>query len=577
MKDQISFLQNASKVLRAIFDYYKNGFFIVDFESIINGDEPYKIDINDDKKVDKILSKVKNDYEVLPPELSSKKNIFIETILYIYGLWVFKNITKQEFRYTLNVEAVKFPGIFQLLSSILKENYAQRESDYYMLKTYIDIALDESKEEFFKYYSTDKYLLEGFSSVGLIRDEDQDSFDWFYDDSTKSLLLVVADGMGGGDFGKRASKIAVNIFKQEFDNLCKLDENEIDDYLKHIIMKINETILQIIKNENLRSMGTTVSAVFIKNDKVFFGHVGDSRIYIKYKNEETFKPITQDHSWVEVEFRKGNISEEEKKKYKKNILAYVVGSDKLTEDVINTTQDYGDINFNEVDCIVICCDGVWDLIDKKDFNNDIKTIYRKLNNKITHDNATLIKLTHNQQGNNFSKPLGDKNNREIKTIVKKERKIGKNRKILQLFSILIVIILIGLSVYATKHDIVSKNDLNKAFNKSYLDQNNFDKTSGNDNSYIINSITQTSDGGYILRLLDKNGSKEWNKIFGESKWNHANLAGYTIDKKTTSENVDKENIVKAKHNKNDSTNNENSKTMRTKKHKEEYHEMPKWP
>ncbi len=58
------------------------------------------------------------------------------------------------------------------------------------------------------------------------------------------------------------------------------------------------------KNKELEGMGTTLEIALIYNNRVFIGHIGDSRIYRIRK--AIIRKLTQDHSYVQKTSKRWN-------------------------------------------------------------------------------------------------------------------------------------------------------------------------------------------------------------------------------------------------------------------------------
>jgi protein phosphatase len=470
------------KVLQKIEAYYKDGYFVYEFDKLLG----------DEKPSDLILIE-KNDWQIYksfmintlyePSEALKDGKIYLETIFYLFGLWAYKYLTGED--YALDLNRVKYPGIFQFFQNIMVDDFRERISDFDELKLYLHIALDEL---IYKSYRSDNFgdfNIEGITSVGMIRYENQDSFDFVKKDNC--LLAVVADGMGGGSFGDVASRIAVNTMINSIDQIATAEKEKIDGVLKEITMTINQRILHYKKSNKVSSMGTTMSAIIIKDSELFFCHVGDSRIYIKFKQNHLYEQITLDHSVSEVEFRKGNITKEQKEEYAKNILAFVLGSEKLKIEDINITSDYAEkITEDSIDSIVLCSDGCWDLIEPEQFNKDVKSILEIANSFVTHDNTTIIKIERKYIQENFSeknleiKSQGDitkepfdleqnqiqeHKQEEFGKESKKEDNIFSQKGMFTIAGVLLVTLLIAVAGLLIESNLNKKQDIKEPFSK----------------------------------------------------------------------------------------------------------------
>jgi len=458
-------------ILKKIRKEYENGYFVYEFDKLLK-----------DEKVDKIPvenNKWHKNFNINPyfEPIETVKNgeIYLETIIYLFSLWSYKYLLGEDYNFEDNLEKVKYPGIFQFFQKTIADDFRERLSDFDELELYLEIALDDLENKFYKKIENNDFFVEGITTVGMKRFENQDSFDFFYKDG--NLLAVVADGMGGGNDGGVASKLAVNTFKNEFDRLINTKNEKINQTLKNIVLDINQKIINYKNKHNYKSMGTTVSAILIKPDKTFFVHVGDSRIYIKYKNKDDYKQITLDHSVAEVRYRNGEITKEEKDKIAKNILAYVVGSEKLTEDNINIIKDYKEILSENIDEVILCSDGCWDLVEPEFFQKNVKEILKKANYYITHDNTTIIKINKKKKKN---KQISEnKNNIKLNSNLYDEAKREKVNikfiisRVLILIAIFLFVIFLGNKLTKHQYKKVSLSNPLKTIknNKNYKKEN----------------------------------------------------------------------------------------------------------
>ena len=143
------------------------------------------------------------------------------------------------------------------------------------------------------------------SHPGLRREENEDSYSRRDDLS----LYLVADGMGGHAAGEIASKIAVDTIETFVNDTHDADPNRTWPFpydpsisvdanrIKYAFKLANHRLTAAMEADDaLRGMATTAAAVLISKGVPVIAHVGDSRVYLRRNG--TFKPITQDHSWV---------------------------------------------------------------------------------------------------------------------------------------------------------------------------------------------------------------------------------------------------------------------------------------
>ena len=133
------------------------------------------------------------------------------------------------------------------------------------------------------------------SDRGNVRQNNEDSF--LFEQFEKLNILILADGVGGHEDGEIASGYAVNIVMEYIKSNYKL----YSDYL-HLLVdafcEANKVIYEINLEKNSeenkisnRLMGTTLEVLLFDGDVLYFGHVGDSRIYIK---DDNFRLLTKD-------------------------------------------------------------------------------------------------------------------------------------------------------------------------------------------------------------------------------------------------------------------------------------------
>lgn len=234
------------------------------------------------------------------------------------------------------------------------------------------------------------------SNKGLVRKNNQDYF--FLSENPDLPLFIVADGMGGHKAGEIASKLAATTIRDEFifSHLDRFDENDIKILIKEAIIKANEKIyLQSKSQEECEGMGTTTSLVYIFKKNLYIGHVGDSRLYLI--SEGKINQVTQDHTLVNELVKKGSITKEEGESHpKKNFITRAIGSE------VNIDIDIYKRTYRENDIIILCTDGLTNLIDENNILNEFikensiekasKVLVKKALDRGGYDNITLLAI-----------------------------------------------------------------------------------------------------------------------------------------------------------------------------------------
>lgn len=175
-------------------------------------------------------------------------------------------------------------------------------------------------------------------------------------------LFIVADGMGGHKAGDFASKhtvetIVAYIKAAEGDGPVQIIGDAITCANTSIRRKSEE-------DEELHGMGTTVVVATIIGDCLYVANVGDSRLYIM--NRE-IRQITRDHSLVEEMVRIGEIDRESARTHPdKNIITRAIGAGEQID------IDFFEIKLEEDDIILMCSDGLTNMIEDDDIRKIIK-------------------------------------------------------------------------------------------------------------------------------------------------------------------------------------------------------------
>ena len=165
-------------------------------------------------------------------------------------------------------------------------------------------------------------LIYAKTDIGKAREMNQD-YIYISDNLQDIKLCILADGMGGYKGGEVASKIATCSAKEYIENNIlniELEYQNILDLIKKAMEYANiEVHKKAMEIEELEQMGTTLEICLVYKNKMYIGHIGDSRIYRIRKN--IIRRITTDHSYVETLVKDGTITREEAFYHpKKNML-----------------------------------------------------------------------------------------------------------------------------------------------------------------------------------------------------------------------------------------------------------------
>ena len=225
------------------------------------------------------------------------------------------------------------------------------------------------------------------SDIGKSRDINQD---YYY--MSKSLddvqLYILADGMGGYKGGEIASQMATTCVKNYIENNFKQIPKDRDSLIQLVGSSMEYANMIIYEkskeNEELAGMGTTLEICLIYNNKVYIGHVGDSRIYRVRK--QFMRKLTQDHSYVQKLVKDGKITKEEARFHpKKNMLMKAIGCSAFVE------PDVAVKGFLKDDILVMTSDGLTNMVEQE-------KIFSVVKGNIEKAPARLIKLANDNGG-----------------------------------------------------------------------------------------------------------------------------------------------------------------------------------
>ncbi|MBI3544303.1 MAG: Stp1/IreP family PP2C-type Ser/Thr phosphatase [Deltaproteobacteria bacterium] len=237
----------------------------------------------------------------------------------------------------------------------------------------------------------------GFSHVGMKRKQNQDNFVLV----PEHRLFVVADGMGGHKGGETASHLAVTTIANYFKTSGANPQNAkmpAAERLQRAMRAANQAIQDRGKiDATLQGMGTTTVAMHFTSEKLFVGHVGDSRCYMMHPHR--IWQLTRDHSLVQEKLRAGLITRAQLKTDRmKNVITRSVGFESEVDiDIYQLEPHPGDV-------FVVCSDGlsgmvddhqIRDIVDEHIFQKDslegaVKKLIETANANGGDDNVTAV-------------------------------------------------------------------------------------------------------------------------------------------------------------------------------------------
>ena len=186
----------------------------------------------------------------------------------------------------------------------------------------------------------------------------------FQDDSDRPFLAAVCDGMGGEASGERASLVACNTIAKVCGHLTN-DFSANKRLVTESVLRANSRLCEIMQREQTGRMGSTVVAVLIQNDHLFYTNLGDSRLYLS-RNGELIQ-LTKDHTEGQMMVDAGVLTADQLRNHpSRNKLNRHLG---ISPDELHLECPvYRDIALVPGDRLLIASDGVFGVLDNRDMN-----------------------------------------------------------------------------------------------------------------------------------------------------------------------------------------------------------------
>ena len=209
------------------------------------------------------------------------------------------------------------------------------------------------------------------TDVGRVRGHNEDALFVFIgeqeaDDAMPPFgAFILADGMGGHQGGELASALAVresanHLMSEVYLPLLSGAEREGDqpsltEMLREAIVKANRVVTQ-----SLPGSGSTLTCGVVVGDRLFIGHVGDSRAYLQ-RDGEAPQLLTHDHSLVNRLLEMGQLTEEEAAVHpQRNVLYRAIGQGGTLDVDVQSYPLQGRSR------LLLCSDGLWGLLEEPD-------------------------------------------------------------------------------------------------------------------------------------------------------------------------------------------------------------------
>jgi protein phosphatase len=214
----------------------------------------------------------------------------------------------------------------------------------------------------------------GSTDVGKVRKNNEDSFLGLLFDAHEvhrlgkfgeaslaehDFTFAVCDGMGGAKAGEYASQIAVDkittLLPRAFQNSVRGLNPGYTDVLEELYAQVHRALVYLGHSyDECHGMQTTMSLCWFTPGWMYYGHIGDTRIYHLAKGKEQLVQLTQDDTHVAWLLRNGMIKDYEARTHpRRNVLQKALGGENQFVD-----PQAGAVGFETGDIFLLCSDGL---------------------------------------------------------------------------------------------------------------------------------------------------------------------------------------------------------------------------
>ncbi len=236
------------------------------------------------------------------------------------------------------------------------------------------------------------------------------SFEFSEEDSTPVVFAIVADGIGGHLAGEVAAEMVVNYVSQA------VEESNGAAPLETIAIAVdasNEAVVELSQgDEQKQGMGATCVCVWVVDNRLYAGYIGDSRLYLM--RGATIQQVSNDHTWIQEAIEKGVITPEQARNHPNvHVIRRYIGSTPAPDvdfrlRTLPEQSDEAMLNNQGMplaggDTLLLCSDGLTDLVwndeileivrSHKDLSSAAQALIALANERGGHDNITVVLLT----------------------------------------------------------------------------------------------------------------------------------------------------------------------------------------
>lgn len=230
------------------------------------------------------------------------------------------------------------------------------------------------------------------------------------DNPTPVVFAVLCDGIGGHRAGEVAAEIAVETIRQA---VASSRADQPLATLRQGIQVASQAILdQAGQDTERKGMGATCVCAWVIGDRLYTASVGDSRLYLL--RQGAIRQLTTDHTWIQEALTLGVLTPEQAYKHpNQHVIQRYLGSAEPPEvdfrlkldpaETDEQAQANQGLHLQPGDCLVLCSDGLSDLVKAEEILQAVKTqtspgapqvLVRLANARGGHDNITVVLLKY---------------------------------------------------------------------------------------------------------------------------------------------------------------------------------------
>ncbi len=188
---------------------------------------------------------------------------------------------------------------------------------------------------------------------GRVRKHNEDSL--MLKRTGEGTIAIVADGMGGHAAGEVASRIAVQTIIKQLLGKGTLDSEK---NLHKVVSMANKAILDSANtNKERRGMGCTTTLLTLRENKLTWAHVGDSRLYMRIG--ERLEQITTDHTVANAQ---------EGAEEQSHVLTRAMGLYETLDIDTGTLL----LDASNPYRFLLCSDGLYDMLNNEEINDILR-------------------------------------------------------------------------------------------------------------------------------------------------------------------------------------------------------------